>query len=113
MRHGWGSVILSGGQGRRMGGIDKGGLDFKGESFRGHIQKQLQALEIPCYLSRVCYGGRGDREGGLEVIEDAVKGARDSGLAPWAAYGPAFRAQDLRGCSLSHVICLYSGKRWR
>ena len=48
MRHGWGSVILSGGQGRRMGGIDKGGLDFKGESFRGHIQKQLQALEIPC-----------------------------------------------------------------
>lgn len=59
MRHGWGSVILSGGQGRRMGGIDKGGLDFKGESFRGHIQKQLQALEIPCYLSRVCYGGRG------------------------------------------------------
>ena len=54
MRHGWGSVILSGGQGRRMGGIDKGGLDFKGESFRGHIQKQLQALEIPCYLSRVC-----------------------------------------------------------
>ena len=101
MRHGWGSVILSGGQGRRMGGIDKGGLDFKGESFRGHIQKQLQALEIPCYLSRVCYGGRGDREGGLEVIEDAVKGAK------------AFRAQDLRGCSLSHVICLYSGKRWR
>ncbi len=35
MKHGWGSVILSGGQGRRMGGIDKGGLDYKGESFAG------------------------------------------------------------------------------
>ena len=54
MKHGWGSVILSGGQGRRMGGIDKGGLDYKGESFCGHIQKQLQALDIPCYLSRAC-----------------------------------------------------------
>ena len=33
MKHGWGSVILSGGQGRRMGGSDKGGLDYKVESF--------------------------------------------------------------------------------
>ena len=103
MKHGWGSVILSGGQGRRMGGIDKGGLDYKGESFCGHIQKQLQALDIPCYLSRACYAGSGGRE----------SGQKESGLAPWAVYGPAFSAQDLMGCSLCPVICLYSGKRWR
>lgn len=105
MRHGWGSVILSGGQGRRMGGIDKGGLDFKGESFRGHIQKQLQALEIPCYLSRVCYGGRGggDREGGLEVIEDAVKGAKGQWIGPMGGIWSCFQSTGLEG--LFFVSC--------
>lgn len=103
MRHGWGSVILSGGQGRRMGGIDKGGLDFKGESFRGHIQKQLQALEIPCYLSRVCYGGRGDREGGLEVIEDAVKGAKGQWIGPMGGIWSCFQSTGLEEIGRAHV----------
>ncbi|MCD7991883.1 MAG: molybdopterin-guanine dinucleotide biosynthesis protein B [Clostridia bacterium] len=103
MRHRWGSVILSGGQGRRMGGIDKGGLDFKGESFRGHIQKQLQALDIPCYLSRACYGGSGDREGGLEVIEDAVKGADGQWIGPMGGIWSCFQSTGLEG--LFFVSC--------
>ena len=103
MRHGWGSVILSGGQGRRMGGIDKGGLDFKGVSFRGHIQKQLQALGIPSYLSRACYAGNGDREGGLEVIEDAVKGAEGEWIGPMGGIWSCFQSTGLEG--LFFVSC--------
>ena len=97
MRHGWGSVILSGGQGRRMGGIDKGGLDYKGESFRGHIQRQLQALDIPCYLSRACYGGNGDREDGLEVIEDTVKGAEGEWIGPMGGIWSCFQRTGYEG----------------
>jgi molybdopterin-guanine dinucleotide biosynthesis protein len=97
MRHGWGSVILSGGQGRRMGGIDKGGLDYKGESFRGHIQRQLQALDIPCYLSRACYGGNGDREDGLEVIEDTVKGAEGEWIGPMGGIWSCFQRTGHEG----------------
>ena len=103
MKHGWGSVILSGGQGRRMGGIDKGGLDYKGESFCGHIQKQLQALDIPCYLSRACYAGSGGREGGLEVIEDTVKGAEGEWIGPMGGIWSCFQRTGLDG--LFFVSC--------
>ena len=103
MKHGWGSVILSGGQGRRMGGIDKGGLDYKGESFCGHIQKQLQALDIPCYLSRACYAGSGGREGGLEVIEDTVKGAEGEWIGPMGGIWSCFQRTGLEG--LFFVSC--------
>ena len=103
MKHGWGSVILSGGQGRRMGGIDKGGLDYKGESFCGHIQKQLKALDIPCYLSRACYAGSGGREGGLEVIEDTVKGAEGEWIGPMGGIWSCFQRTGLDG--LFFVSC--------
>ena len=112
MKHGWGSVILSGGQGRRMGGIDKGGLDYKGESFCG-IQKQLR----PGHPSVTCPGpvgaGSGGREGGLEVIEDTVKGAEGEWIGPHGRYRSCFQRTGLEGLFFVSEICLYSGKRWR
>lgn len=38
------AVILAGGKGSRMGGVDKGMLDRKGEPIIAHIKRQLTAL---------------------------------------------------------------------
>lgn len=51
----WGSVILSGGKGRRMGYEDKSGLSYRGETFLEATSRQLGMLGGACYLSRAAY----------------------------------------------------------
>ena len=55
MDNSWGSVILSGGSGSRMGYEDKSGLLFKGMTFLERISGQLGMLGGACYLSRAAY----------------------------------------------------------
>ncbi len=49
----WGGVILSGGQGSRMGYADKSSLIHGEKTFLDIIGNELHSLGVPCYLSRL------------------------------------------------------------
>ena len=51
----WGGVILSGGQGSRMGYADKSSLIHGEKTFLDIIGNELHSLGVPCYLSRAAY----------------------------------------------------------
>lgn len=99
----WGTVILSGGQGRRMGGVDKSGLRYKGMPFGHVIKEQLLQLDLPCYLSRACYPGSQDAEHGLRVIRDEVKGAQGEWIGPMGGIWSCLHRTGLDG--LFFVSC--------
>lgn len=81
MEEKYGCVLLTGGRGRRMGGVDKSALIYEGETFGARIGQQLEMLGYPCYRSEAFRdsfpenGGKGkwtvlrdivtDREGGF------------------------------------------------
>ncbi|WP_106478287.1 molybdenum cofactor guanylyltransferase MobA [Phytohalomonas tamaricis] len=66
-------VILAGGQGRRMGGVDKGWVDFEGRPLIEHMLRllstQLDNVLINANRSQERY-----RALGVEVVEDAHAG---------------------------------------
>lgn len=47
----WGIAVLSGGMGRRMGGVNKAKLEYRGTSFVSHIREELSVLSLPFFLS--------------------------------------------------------------
>lgn len=99
----WASVILSGGQGRRMGCVDKGGLTFDGVLFKERIRRQLLGLKLPCYISRAFYPGLGAQEDGLPVIEDAVTGQDGEWIGPMGGIWSCFNETGFDG--LFFVSC--------
>ena len=94
----WGSVILSGGKGRRMGYEDKSGLSYRGETFLEAISRQLGMLGGACYLSRAAYKA-GEAHHGFTVIDDTVKGKDGEWI------GPVLKGQGKTACSLCPVTC--------
>lgn len=90
MNQTWGTVILSGGSGRRMGYTDKSGLICEGKTFLEVIGEQLTALGHPCYLSRAAYKG-GNHEKGFTVIEDAVQGGNGEWIGPMGGIWSCFQ----------------------
>lgn len=89
MNQTWGTVILSGGSGRRMGHTDKSGLICEGKTFLEIIGEQLTALGHPCYLSRAAYIG-GDNKKGFTVIEDTVRGEKGEWIGPMGGIWSCF-----------------------
>lgn len=85
----WGSVILSGGKGRRMGYEDKSGLSYRGETFLEAISRQLGMLGGACYLSRAAYKA-GEAHHGFTVIEDTVKGKDGEWIGPMGGIWSCF-----------------------
>lgn len=85
----WGSVILSGGRGSRMGYEDKSGLLFKGMTFLERISGQLGMLGGACYLSRAAYKA-GEPRRGFTVIEDTVKGKDGEWIGPMGGIWSCF-----------------------
>lgn len=85
----WGTVILAGGRGRRMGYEDKSSLTYQGQTFLDRIGEQLLALGRPCRLSRaVCKGG--DPEGRYTLIEDTVQGENGEWIGPMGGIWSCF-----------------------
>lgn len=99
----WGCVILSGGQGRRMGGVDKSGLELEGETFRERIRGQLLELGMPCYISRGCCQNKDEAEEGLPVIADAYRGEDGEGTGPMGGIRTCLEKTGLDG--LFFVSC--------
>ena len=89
MDNSWGSVILSGGSGSRMGYEDKSGLLFKGMTFLERISGQLGMLGGACYLSRAAYKA-GEPHRGFTVIEDTVKGKDGEWIGPMGGIWSCF-----------------------
>ena len=89
MDNSWGSVILSGGSGSRMGYEDKSGLLFKGMTFLERISGQLGMLGGACYLSRAAYKA-GEPHSGFTVIEDTVKGKDGEWIGPMGGIWSCF-----------------------
>lgn len=97
-----GCVVLSGGKGSRMGYQDKSGLSYEGRTFLQRIREQLDALKVPCYLSRASYKA-GEPEDGFQVIEDTVKGANGEWIGPMGGIWSCF--EKAREDSLFFVSC--------
>lgn len=85
----WGSVILSGGSGSRMGHADKSGLTYQGRTFLDVIGDELMRLNHPCRLSRAAYRG-GEGEERFDVIEDLVKGEQGEWIGPMGGIWSCF-----------------------
>lgn len=58
-------LILAGGRGQRMGGRDKGLLDWRGEPLVAHVQRTVRPLSddllISCNRNQASYAGYADR----------------------------------------------------
>ena len=69
----WTAAILAGGQGTRLGGIDKSRLAVGNVTI---LQRQLDMLRaLTLHLMIVTSQGRSCREAGVRVVEDRVPGA--------------------------------------
>lgn len=77
----WGGVILSGGQGSRMGYADKSSLIHGEKTFLDIIGNELHSLGVPCYLSRAAYKS-GEPVQGFTVVEDTVRGKDGEWIGP-------------------------------
>lgn len=93
----WGSVVLAGGRGTRMGNVDKGGLLYRGRTFRDHMREELSALKQPLYLSTAAYDVQAWEAKEWNVIEDSVKGADGEWIGPMGGIWSSFQAADLDG----------------
>ncbi|MEQ5802438.1 molybdenum cofactor guanylyltransferase MobA [Halomonas sp. H10-9-1] len=107
-------LILAGGQGRRMGGVDKGLVPFAGRPLLAHVRERLEGkvaeLLVNANRSLAAYGEFADR-----VIEDAETGYQGplmgiySGLraarTPWLLVVPC----DTPALPDDLVACLVAG----
>lgn len=81
-------LVLAGGQGRRMGGVDKGWTTFSDKSLIQHVlsrlESQAELIMINANRSLEAY-----RELGLPVVEDREGGFQGPLMGIWSGLGAA------------------------
>ena len=50
-----GCVLLAGGRGSRMGGVNKAALEYEGGTFADKIVRELSDTGLPCFISQAAY----------------------------------------------------------
>ena len=73
-------VILAGGKGSRMGGINKARLRYKGASFYSRIGAELEKTGLPIYISVATYDQ--SVHDGWVIVKDIVKDENGSYIGP-------------------------------
>lgn len=66
----WGIALLSGGMGRRMGGLNKANLKYRKKSFFTQIEEELSVLSLPFFLSAGAHREQPDMPKDWTVIRD-------------------------------------------
>lgn len=91
----WSTLILTGGQGRRMGCVDKGMLEYKGETFLERIREQLLVFNLPCVISTADrdYGP----EDGAVYVRDIPRQPDGRGVGPLGGLWSCFKQTDVEG----------------
>lgn len=99
----WGCVLLAGGRGSRMGGVNKGSLTYEGITFGERIGAELSACSVPCFLSEAVY------EKGLKgflTVRDQVRDPEGQFVGPMGGiYSCLCRAEELGLKGLFFVSC--------
>lgn len=92
-----GIVILSGGQGRRMGYVNKANLTYRGRSFAEQIMGELSELNLPFFLS----GGGDENRAGLPescfLIPDIPVGEEQKQIGPMGGIRSCFLGTSMEG----------------
>ncbi len=84
-------LVLAGGQGSRMGGVDKGLQPFRGEPLALHALRRLQAQTGAAMVSA-------NRNLGAYQAFGAPVWPDEGGKARWQASWPGWRTAPRRGC---------------
>lgn len=92
-----GIVILSGGQGRRMGYVNKANLEYRGRSFSQQIMAALSGLKLPFFLSAGVYEDSDILPSDCGVIADLPVGEEQTHIGPMGGIRSCFRGTSMDG----------------
>lgn len=76
----WGCALLAGGQGRRLGRVNKAELSYNGRTFGEILRAELETLGLPLYLSTASYAQTVPP--GWTAVEDSVRDSNGSFIGP-------------------------------
>jgi len=66
----YGCVMLAGGSGKRMGGVNKAELEYERQTFAERISRELGSLGMKCYMSSAVY--EQELPEGWELVKDSA-----------------------------------------
>lgn len=99
----WGCVLLAGGKGSRMGGVNKGSLTYEGMTFGERIGAELSVCSVPCFLSEAVYE-KGLR--GFLTVRDQVRDSEGQFVGPIGGiYSCLCQAEEMGLKGLFFVSC--------
>lgn len=95
MEENYGIVILTGGQGKRMGYVEKEGLLYKERTFLSCMRKELSYLKMPVFLSTGKDFGKKELPAGIKVLKDLPFGEKKKSMGPMGGIWSCFKQTEL------------------